>query len=389
MEPLFLLIVFSLVFAVGCVVVARLLVVAQPDEWLLRIRNGHMMEAGVGIRVWRRPGDVVARFTSTIQRVSFTVDALSSDRLSVSIEGFVLWSVLSCEDGPFRAFRKLGLVNLDAPSLGLKSCKHLMTTPQYRAFQRLLAAVAQRSAAMLTLDELLVRQDPLVIRLSEQLVVFGREMGIHVEQVEITRIRPSESQLLSHMAAATAERLREEAAVARLEADERTKLKQIESDIRFGRESTAAREQELERDRELRLAQLEHDAHVKEVEQGLSLQLMLAEEAKALEVAKAVVEREKLQSAARLDLIRREAEANRDAALALTSAEEQKSQGVRDHELSTLVAEKVGEALSQLPLKEARWVTIGADSPVGTLATLIGAARELTLGMRDSATRSS
>src|SRR6185369_17489337 len=52
---------------------------AQPDEWLLCLRNGRLIKAGVGISLWRRPGDVVVRFTSTVQRVSFSVSALSRE----------------------------------------------------------------------------------------------------------------------------------------------------------------------------------------------------------------------------------------------------------------------------------------------------------------------
>ena len=75
---------------------------AQPDEWLLCIRNGRLIQAGVGISLWRRPGDVVVRFTSTVQRVGFSVIALSRERLQVVLDGFILWSVSSEGDGPFR-----------------------------------------------------------------------------------------------------------------------------------------------------------------------------------------------------------------------------------------------------------------------------------------------
>ena len=61
-----------------------------------------------------------------------------------------------------------------------------------------------------------------------------------------------------------------------------------------------------------------------------------------------------------------------------TEADEKKSQQVRDYELAKLVAEKVGDALKALPLHEARWVTVGPDSPAESLAGLITAARELT-----------
>ena len=134
-------------FALLGLTLKRYLVIAQPDEWLLRIRNGRLVNAGVGIYLVRRPGDVVVRFTSAMQRVGFAVDALSRERLRFSIEGFILWSVAAAEESPFRAFQKLGLVNLDAPPRDLKSPKHLLSKPQHQAFQQLLGAAVRRLAA--------------------------------------------------------------------------------------------------------------------------------------------------------------------------------------------------------------------------------------------------
>jgi hypothetical protein len=356
---------------------ARRLVTAQPDEWLLRIRNGRLVEAGVGIYLLRWPGDVVVRFTSTLQRVGFAVDALSSERLRVSIYGFILWSVGGGKDGPFRAFQKLGLVNLDAPPRDLKSPKHLLSAPQHRAFQQLLGAAAQRLAATRPLEELLLRQGALVADLRRQLAQLEAEMGIRVDQVEVAQVRPADEELMRQMAAQVEERVREEAANVRLEALERGKRRAIESEARLAQGQAESRKQELEREKAIRLAQVEHEREVEAREQERLRERALMEEARALDVARAIAEREEMQLAVRLDRIRREAEASRDAISAVAEAEERKSQGVRDHELARLVAEKVGDALKALPLREARWVTVGPDSPAGSLAGLIAAAREL------------
>jgi regulator of protease activity HflC (stomatin/prohibitin superfamily) len=265
------------------------------------VRNGRLVKAGIGIRIWRLPGDVVVRFTSTIQRVSFAAEALSKERLRVSIEGFVLWSLAQDGEGALRAYRKLGVVNLDAPPRDLKSTKHLLSTPQHRAFQQLLAAAVQRLVAAKPLEDLLLDQDTLLAELRGELATLEPELGIRVEQIQLLRIRPVDEALLR-----------------------------------------------------------------------------LADEANATQLANAVRAREELAFATRLDQIRREAEAKRDAISAVASAEETKSQAVRDHELATLVAEKVGDALKGMPLRDARWITVGPDSPAASLMALITAARELT-----------
>jgi flotillin len=357
--------------------IARSLVIAQPDEWLLCIRNGKLVKAGVGIYLWRRPWDVVARFTSTMQRVGFTAGALSSERLRVIIEGFILWSVSADGDGPFRAFQKLGLVNLDAPPPDLRSPKHLLSTPQHRAFQQLLAAAVQRIAATRSLEALLLHQDAVVTDLRKQFAMLEQEMGIRVDQIELLQVHPAEEELLRQMSAEVEERVREEAGNIHLETTERVKRRAIESEARIAREQAEARREELEREKALRLAQIAHEREVKVREQEVEREQALAAEEKAIDLARAVLEREELQLAARLDRVRREAVASGDAIAVVASAEETKSQGVRDHELARLVAEKVGDALKELPLREARWITIGPDSPVSSLAGLIAAARDL------------
>jgi hypothetical protein len=379
MAPAVVLIVVAAAVATAAsgVAIARALVIARPDEWLLCIRNGRLVKAGIGICLLRLPGDVVARFTSTMQRVGFSVGALSNERLRVSIDGFVLWSVSPDGDGPFRAFRKLGLVNLDAPPPDLKSPRHLLSTPQHRAFQQLLGAAVQRLAAARSLEDLLLRQDALVADLLEQLAVLEEEMGIRIDQVQVLQVRPADEELLRQMSAQVEERVREEAGNVRLDAAERAKRRAIESEARIAQEQAEARLQDLEREKAFRLAQVGCEREVKLRQEEVAREQALAGEARSLEVAKAVRVREELELVAGLDRIRREAEARGDAMSAVAGAEERKSQGVRDYELARLATEKVGDALKELPLHEARWITVGPDSPAGSLAALIAVVREL------------
>jgi flotillin len=357
---------------------ARALVIAQPDEWLLCIRNGRLVKAGIGISLWRRPGDVVARFTSTMQRVGFSVSALSHERLRVVVDGFIFWSVLDQGDGPFRAFQKLGLVNLNAPPRDLKSPKHLLSTPQHRAFQQLLAAAVQRLAAVWSLDDLLLSQEGLVAALRRELAALEQELGIRIDQLQILQVRPDDEALLQRLSAELEARVREAAASVELEANERTRRRELEAETRLAAERSAARHKQLELEQAERLAQLAHQRAREQREQELQREQALADEARAMLVAQAAQQREELELAARLARTRREAEAQRDAILALASAQENKSQQLLDHELARLVAEKVGDALKQLPIHDARWISVGADSPVASLAGLIASARELT-----------
>lgn len=363
------------------VAIHRAIVVARPDEWLLRVRNGRMVDAGVGIVLFRWPWDAVVRFTSTIQRVGFAVEALSEDRIRVAVEGFILWSVGSNGEEPFRAFQRLGVVNLDRPPADLRSPRHLLTTPQHKAFQQLLAAAVQRLAGTKTLAVLLGKQDTLVDEFRERLRTTEAEMAIRVDQVEILRIRAADEELMGELSAEVEARVGDEAARARLEVSERAKKRELESAQRLAVEEAAGKRQHLEREHALRLATLAKEAEAEAQRQRMAEAKALAEEARTLAAAKAASERKELELAEGLERIRREAEARRDAMVLVSSAEEQKSQPVRDHELGRLVTERVADAFARLPIKDARWVTVGGESPVASLVGLLRTVREgLTAG---------
>lgn len=358
--------------------VRRLYVSAQPDEWLLCVRNGALVNAGVGVSMLRRPGDVVVRFSSTMQRVGFAVEALSLERIAVRVEGFIFWSVAPEGDAPFRAYSRLGIANLMRPPPALKHPKHLLTSPQHKAFQQILSAVAQRHASTMSLATLLGRQDDLVRGLTERLREATSEMGVNIDQVEVLTTRPADPVVQAQLSAPETERLREESERVRREVAARIASAELESTTRAAAERAEqdriAREAAIERERSLGLAQAasQHSLRAKELE--LEREHSLAREALELDVARARVAREREESEARLALQRAQAEADRDAEMARAEALERMSPAVREHERAVLVAEKVAATLK---VTDARWVSVGAQSPATSVGAMIAGVREL------------
>jgi hypothetical protein len=393
-----------------CVAVARRLFIrARPDEWLLLIRNGRQVQAGVGINVLRRPGDTVARFTATVQRVRFEASALTVERLQVVIEGFLLWAVAPERGAPFQAFSKLGIVNLADRRPPGQNRKHLLTRPQHHAFQQLLAAAAQRHAAGFTMDALLGDQDRFVTGLRERLLASIGGMGATIEGLQILRIRPADTEVLQRLAVNSLEQIREQAARVQLETEERIRQREIESAAALANEeSSALRDREvheartkhaieaeraelLARQLELEKRRLDHESEVTrlqvEHEHAIHLRALklarqreLVEEENSAAVSERRREREAEELAARLDGARAEARAERDAITTVASAHEQTSAEVRDYELSRLATERVSDALARLPLHDASWVNIGSDSPLSGIAALVAGARSVISG---------
>jgi hypothetical protein len=341
--------VFLLLVALGALLafVRRFWVAAQPDQWLLCIRNGKVVDAGIGIRLWRRPGDVIVRFSSTVQRVRFAADALSVEHLPVVADGFVLWSVATDPEKAFRAFRKLGIANLDHPPAGLKSRAHLLTSAQHHAFQALLAAEARAQASVLSLGDLLSGKRSFVEGLEQRLASFADNLGIDIERVEILQVQPADRNLLRDLSAQSEESVREAAANARLEAAARLRQRQAEESKREAVETAA---------------------------------VQLATEAGALELAHSRQKREDLELSMAIEKKLRTAQGDRDAALALQAAEEQKSQAVRDHDLAKFAAEQAAKAMASWRMREGKWIQLGQASPVAAVAEVLLGMKELVAG---------
>jgi flotillin len=339
---------------------------AQPDEWLLRVRNGRVVVAGIGITTWRKPGDVVVRFSSTIQRVRFSVAALTAEHLAVALDGFILWSVSPEPELAFRAFSKLGIANLDRPPPALKSRAHLLTSSQHHAFQALLAAELRAHIGTLSLEELLSSPRKLVGGLEDRLRSLSETLGIVMERTEILQVQPADKDLLRDLSARPEEAVREEAANARLEAVARLRQRQAEE-----AKHAAAEEAELG------LAKVEGARLVSLREQEAETERQFAAEEALTKLYEARRERDEAELTLTLARMRRTADAERDAAIARQTAEEQKSPSVRENELSKLVAEQTAHAMASWQIRDAKWIQVGEDNPVGLVTKMILGMREL------------
>ena len=85
-----------------------LYVEGSANEWVLIIRNGRMVKAGVGLSCFRGPMDQVARFPSKVNKVTFMSDQMTQEKQGVRVTGMLVWTINRMEDGPMKAFKNLG-----------------------------------------------------------------------------------------------------------------------------------------------------------------------------------------------------------------------------------------------------------------------------------------
>ena len=294
----------------------------------------------------------------------------------------------------------------DHPPSDLTSNKHLLSKQQYCAFQDVFAAEVQRYAATASLDELMIGQDKFVAGVKEQLINVSVPLGIRIEQFQLLRVKPVNEALLRALSTRYEEQARESAAQIHLETAERMKRREMDSATSLAKdESNAHRDkeayaaqvelelgqrraelldaqnhvkrQQLEHEGELKMEQLEIEHKTKMRVQETERERLMAAEAAQQELTEAIIRREDAEARAKRARLLGAAETERDVILAVSSAEEKRPQAVRDYELARLAMEKVAQALGSLPVKDARWVTVGNDSPIATIAAAFAEIRNL------------
>lgn len=381
--------------------------VAEPNQWLLLVRNGKLVKAGVGIRLWRGWGDMVVSFTSTMQRVTFETQVYTKENQPVVVRGFVLWSVNPEGNDPFLAFSKLGIENKWGQRTRDLTFHHALNRAQYQAFRRMLEAALRKSVVRLSLPALLADPKELGGLIEGELKVAVKGWGVALESLEVTGTDVVEGALFADLQAAYVEGSKRDALRIRLEAQQKRSEMELEQerDIALKRAQTQ-REQEvqiaqiaLEKEeekarlfeqelvsRQRQLAQQSAlDALQLEAQHTLSMKRLAFDYARRLEDERLrmVLQQEEQQRAFQ------EVEARVSREKALESAllenltqrnalEEQKLPEVRQAEITRWIVQEASQALRQLPLRDIRWYSSDAQGgPTGLLGGLIESLQRL------------
>jgi regulator of protease activity HflC (stomatin/prohibitin superfamily) len=377
---------------------------AKPSEYLVCTHKGEVdrKRSGQGMRIFKWPWLSVSIVPTTLQRIEFTADQVTRERVGVSVSGIAVYRVAE----PLLAFRVLNFTFGEAASEKLAS-----------TLREMFIGAARRLIANLSLDECLTRRKESIagFLMDEIAPVVGGEgspedsthkgWGVVIDTIEIQQVQIQSAQVFAHLQApyraeiaaraeladlerqrqlaerrAETERLSQEAQLesmratralkARTEA-EATEVEAHEAARRAEMQAAAARRNtELERDRALHQIQIAEEqrrakaaAEVAALEaerariEALHAQAALeVEHQRTLEAAKqaAEVERNRVQADLALELRRREVEARDheaqlDAAHQLRLAEIERllTQGRVKHELVKEGLPAIAKALSQ------------------------------------------
>jgi regulator of protease activity HflC (stomatin/prohibitin superfamily) len=374
---------------------------AKPSEYLVCTRRGDVdrKRSGQGMRVFKWPWLSISIVPTTLQRIEFTADQVTRERVGVSVSGIAVYRIAE----PLLAFRVLNFTYGEAASEKLAA-----------TMREMFIGAARRLIANLSLDECLTRRKEAIagFLMDEIAPVVGgvgglddttdRGWGVVLDTIEIQQVQIQSQQVFAHLQAPYRAEIAARAELAELERERQLAERRAETQ-RLTQEMTAAatrRSAELERERALHQIQIaEEQRRAKaaaeiaalEAERGrleafhAQSQLELAH-LRAIEADKQLAEHERARAQADLsielrtrDAQTKDQESQLDAQHQMRLAEIERTlvQGRVMHELVTQGLPKIAEALSQT-FGTVHYTQIGSgDGSAGPLQAVPAALAQL------------
>lgn len=175
------------------------LITARPSEFLIHMRRGRVREvSGQGASCFKFPGDAVAIVPTSVQRLQFTADQVTSEKVGVSVTGLAVYRIVD----PLVAFRML---NFSFPERASEKLQGLL--------REMFVGAARRLVANLSVEECLTkRKEGIATELMREIapVVSGRGRlddstdagwGVVIDTIEIQDVRVLSSTVFENMQA--------------------------------------------------------------------------------------------------------------------------------------------------------------------------------------------
>jgi flotillin len=173
---------------------------AKPSEYLVCTRKGavDLGRSGQGMRIWKWPRDSVAIIPTTLQRIEFTADQITRERIGVQVTGIAVYRIAE----PLLAFRVMSFEE------GAGAVEKLAAT-----LREMFVGSARRLIANLSLEDCLQRRKeaiagflmeeiaPIVGGQGSPLDATNKGWGVVIDTIEIQQVRILSQEVFAHLQA--------------------------------------------------------------------------------------------------------------------------------------------------------------------------------------------
>jgi len=177
----------ALVGSVGLEVKNRF-IQADPNEWLLLIKDGELIKKGVGITVFRGIGESVVRFPSLLNKVHFSAQQVSKEMQGVELKGFAIWVINRDGNSPLKAYKHI------------KDLGDLQDDSEVnRHIQSMAESIVRAEIANLGINEVIAERKKVRDSITAAMQEILSGWGIWLETVEITEVKILSGSLFNNL----------------------------------------------------------------------------------------------------------------------------------------------------------------------------------------------
>jgi len=214
-------------------------VTAQPNEFLIQMRNGKVVHAGQGATCFKWPSDSVTIVPTSLAKLSFSADQVTLEKVGVEVKGLAVYRIAE----PMVAYR---MIDLDRTALT-------------DVLREMFVGATRRIVAGLTLDECIThRKDRVASELMKEIapILAGEGTpsdtnsagwGVVLDTIEIQDVRVLSQEVFARLQAPFREKLALEALLAETRvAEQRARVDAEKQEAELAR---ARRKAEADRER--------------------------------------------------------------------------------------------------------------------------------------------
>ena len=208
-------------------------VTAQPNEFLIQMRNGKVVHAGQGATCFKWPSDSVTLVPTSLAKLSFAADQVTLEKVGVEVKGLAVYRIAD----PMVAFK---MIDLDRTALT-------------DVLREMFVGATRRIVAGLSLDECIThRKDRVASELMREIapILAGEGSpgdtnsagwGVVLDTIEIQDVRVLSQEVFARLQAPFREKLAFEALVAETRvAEQRARVEAEKQEAELARQRRTA-----------------------------------------------------------------------------------------------------------------------------------------------------
>lgn len=156
----------------------------MPNEWVLILRDGELVKAGIGLACFKSPFESVATFPSKLVKVDVYTQQVTKEMQGVQVSSHIEWTV--DRNAPLKAFK-----NLD-----LSSGSHDTANETLRAMA---SAIVRNQVANSTIDHIIKNRQALREQIMTEMKEVVAGWGVHIATIEVTDVKILSSSLFKDL----------------------------------------------------------------------------------------------------------------------------------------------------------------------------------------------